>query len=65
MEYERLSYSIQRPNLQVMDIKEGEEMKSKDIGVIFHKVIAVIFPFLEKEMTIQVKEAFRTPNRQD
>jgi hypothetical protein len=34
-------------------------------GRHIHESINKIFPNLEKEMVIQVKEAFRTPNRQE
>jgi hypothetical protein len=57
--------SIKRPNLQIMGIKEREEMQAKGIGNIIHKIIAENFPNLEKEMPIQVKEVSRTPNRHD
>jgi hypothetical protein len=57
--------SIKRPNLQIMGIKEGEEVQAKDIGNIFNKIIAETFPNLEKEILIQVQEASRIPNRHD
>jgi hypothetical protein len=57
--------SIKRPNLQIMGIKEGEEVQAKSICNIFNKIIAENFPILEKEMPIHVQEASRTPNRLD
>jgi hypothetical protein len=48
-----------------MDIKEGEELQDKGIENIFNKIIGEIFPNLEKETTIQVYVAYRTPNRKD
>jgi hypothetical protein len=47
-----------------MSIKEKEEVKAKGIRHTCNKVIAKNFPNLEKEMSIQVQEVFRTPNRQ-
>jgi hypothetical protein len=42
-----------------------EEVQSKEMCNIFNKIIAENFPNLEKEMSIQVQEASRTPNRHD
>jgi hypothetical protein len=58
-----LTNSIKRPNLRIMDIEEGEEVRAKGIRNIFNKIITENFPNLEKTMTIQVQEASRTPNR--
>jgi phosphatidate phosphatase PAH1 len=52
--------SIKRPNLRVMDIEEGEEVKAKEIC---KKIITENSPNLEKTIPIQVQEASRTPNR--
>jgi hypothetical protein len=46
-----------------MGIEEKEEVQAKGIGNIFNKPISENSPNLEKEMSIQVQEAFRTPNR--
>jgi hypothetical protein len=40
--------------LQIIDIEEGEEVQTKDIGNIFNKSIAEIFQYLREEMPIQV-----------
>jgi hypothetical protein len=40
-------------------------MQAKDIDNVFNKTIAENFLNHEKEMVIQVQEAFRSPNRQD
>jgi hypothetical protein len=67
--YERnmqeLYNSIKRPNLQIMDIEGGEEVQVKGTGNIFSKIITENFPYLEKEVPIQVQEASRTQNRHD
>jgi DNA repair exonuclease SbcCD ATPase subunit len=57
--------SIKRPNLRLMGIEEGEKVQTKGIHNIFNKIITENFPNLEKTMSIQVEEAFRTPNRLD
>jgi hypothetical protein len=48
-----------------MGLEKGEEVQAKRIHNIFNKIIAENFPNLEKELSIQVKEASRTPNRLD
>jgi hypothetical protein len=40
-------------------------VQAKRIHNILYKVITENFPNLQKTMTIQVQEAFRTPNRLD
>jgi hypothetical protein len=45
-------------------IEEGELVKAKGIENTYNKKIEK-FPHLEKEMVIQMQEAFRTHNRQD
>jgi hypothetical protein len=62
---QELTDSIKRPNLRIMDIEEGEEMKGKWMHNIFNKIITENSPNLEKTMPIQVQEASRTPNRPD
>jgi hypothetical protein len=60
---QELSNSIKRPNLRIMGIEEGEEVQAKGICNIFNKIIAEIFPNLNKELPIQLQETSRTPNR--
>jgi hypothetical protein len=50
-----------------MGIKEGYcyLMQAKGMCNIFKKIITENFPNLEKEVSIQVQEASRTPNRLD
>jgi chromosome segregation ATPase len=62
---QELTNSIKRPNLRIMGIEEGEEVKAKGIHNIFNKIITENFPNLEKTMPIQVQEASKTPNRLD
>jgi chromosome segregation ATPase len=56
--------SIKRPNLRIMDIEE-EEVQTKWICNIFNKIVTENFPNLEEAMSIEVKEASRTPKRLD
>jgi hypothetical protein len=65
MNMQEFNNSIKRPNLRIMDIEEGEEVKTKEIGNIFNKIVTENFPNLEKTMPIQIQEASRTPNRLD
>jgi hypothetical protein len=62
---QELTDSIERPNLRIMGIEEGEEVQAKGISNIFNKIITENFSNLEKTMPIQVQEASRTPNRLD
>jgi archaeosine-15-forming tRNA-guanine transglycosylase len=49
---QELTDSIKRPNLRVMNIEEGEEVKAKGVHNIFSKIITENFPNLEKTMPI-------------
>jgi hypothetical protein len=51
---QELCDSIKTPNLKNMGIEEGEKMQAKGTGNIFNKIIAENFPYIEKEMPIQV-----------
>jgi hypothetical protein len=53
---------IRRPNLQIISI-EDEEIQMKATENIFNKIIAEIFPNIEKENHTG-PEGFRKPNRQ-
>ena len=44
-------------------IQDGEEYQLRDTVNIFNKIIEENLPTLKNEMTISIKEAFRTPNR--
>jgi hypothetical protein len=62
---QELTDSIQRPNLRIMGIEEGEEVQVKGMHNIFNKIITEYFPNLEKDIPTQTQEASRTPNRPD
>jgi hypothetical protein len=44
---------------------EREVIQTKSIDNLFNRIIAENFPNLEKEIVIQVQEAYRTPKHQD
>jgi hypothetical protein len=46
-----------------MGIREEEEMEAKEIHSIFDKIITENLPNLERELSIQVLESSKTPNR--
>jgi hypothetical protein len=48
-----------------MCIDEGEEVQIKGIENIFNRINSGKLPYLKKDLVIQVKESFRTLNRQD
>jgi hypothetical protein len=48
-----------------MGIKEGEEVQVKGVHNIFNKIIAENFSNLEKVLSIQVEEGYKTPNSLD
>ena len=53
---------MNRPNLKIIGIEEGEESQLKGPENIFNKIIEENFPNLKEEMVINVQEAYRTPN---
>jgi len=56
---------MRRSNLRIIGIEESEDSQFKGPVNIFNKIIQEIFPNLKKEMPINIKEAYRTPNRWD
>ena len=54
-----------RPNLRIIGIGESEDSQLKGPVNIFNKIIEENFPNLKKELTINVQEVYRTPNRLD
>jgi hypothetical protein len=55
---------IKGQTYKTMSVREEEQVQAKGIGSIFNEIIE-IFPNLEKEMPIQVWQAFKTPNKYD
>ena len=56
---------MRRPNLRIIDIEESEDSQLKGPVNIFNKIIEENFPYLKKEMPINIQEAYRTLNRLD
>jgi hypothetical protein len=57
--------TTRRPNLQIIGGDENEDFQLKGPVNIFNKIIDENFPNLEKEMPMNIQEAYRTPNRLD
>jgi hypothetical protein len=62
---QELTDSIKRPNLRIIGIEEGEEVQAKGMHNIFNKIITENFPNLEKSISTEIQEPFRTSNRPD
>ena len=57
--------TIRRPNLRIIAIDENDDFQLKGPANIFNKIIEENFPNLKKEMSMNIQEAYRTPNRPD
>jgi hypothetical protein len=55
--------TMRRPNLRITGIEESEDSQLKGPVHIFNKIIEENFPNLKKEMTINIQEAYKSPNR--
>jgi hypothetical protein len=56
---------MRRRNLRIIGIEESEDSQLKGPVNIFNKIIEKNFHNLKKEMPMNIKEAYRTPNRLD
>jgi hypothetical protein len=56
--------TMRRPNLRI-SIEESEDSQLKGQVNIFNKIIEENFPNPKKEMHMNIKEAYKTPNRLD
>ena len=56
---------INKPNLRIIGVEEGEELQIKGSENIFNKIIEENFPNLKNDIPMKVQEAYRTPNRLD
>jgi hypothetical protein len=54
--------TVRRPNLRIIDEK-NEDFQLKGPINIFNKIIEENFPYLKKEMPMNIQQAYRTPNR--
>ena len=57
--------TIRRPNQRIVGVDEHEDFQLKGSVNIFHKIIEENFPNLNKEMTTNIQEDYRTTNRLD
>jgi hypothetical protein len=57
--------TVRRPNLQIIGIDENKDFQFKGLVIIFNKIIKENFFNLKKEMPMNIKEVYRTPNRLD
>jgi hypothetical protein len=56
---------MRRPNLWIIGIDEKGDFQLKGPGNSFNKIIEENFPKLKKKMSMNIQEAYRTPNRLD
>ena len=57
--------TMRRPNLWIIGVDENEDFQLNGPANIFNKIIEENFPNLKKEMTMNIQEPYRTPNRLD
>jgi hypothetical protein len=57
--------TMRKPNLQIIGVDENEDFQLKGPANIFNKIIEENFPYLKKEMPMNIQEAYRTPNKLD
>jgi hypothetical protein len=57
--------TMRRPKLRITGIEENEDFQLKGPVNIFNRIREENFPNLKKEMTMNIQEANRTPNRLD
>jgi hypothetical protein len=62
---QEIQHTMRRPNLRIIGIDENEYFQLKVPVNIFNKIIEENFPNLKKDMTMNIQEAYRTPNRLD
>jgi hypothetical protein len=55
--------TMRRPNLQIIGVNENEKFQIKGPANIFNKSIEGNLPNLKKVMSMNIQEAYRTPNR--
>jgi uncharacterized coiled-coil protein SlyX len=62
---QKIKGTMRRPNLMIRGIEERENSQFKVSVHIFNKIMEENFSNLKKEMPMNIKEAYRTPNRLD
>ena len=56
---------MRKPNLRIIDMEESKDSQLKGPVNIFNKIIEENLPNLKNEISINILEAYRTPNRLD
>jgi hypothetical protein len=56
---------MRRPNLSIVGVDENEDFLTYRSSKYLQKIIEENFPNLSKEMSMNIQEAYRTPNRLD
>ena len=56
---------MRRPNIRIIGIEESKYSKFKGPINIFNKIMEENYPNLKKERSMNIQEAYRTPNRLD
>jgi hypothetical protein len=57
--------TMRRPNIRIIGIEESKYSKFKGPINIFNKIMEENYPNLKKERSMNIQEAYRTPNRLD
>jgi hypothetical protein len=56
---------MRRPNQSIIGIEESEDSQLKGPVYGFNKIIEENFPNLKKEISVNIQEPYKTPNRLD
>ena len=62
---QKIQDTMRRPNLRIIGAEESKDSQLKGPVNIFNKIIEENILNLKKEMTMNIQEAYRTPNRLD
>jgi wobble nucleotide-excising tRNase len=62
---QEIKATMRRPNLRFIGIDENEDFQIKGPANIFNKIIEENFPYLKKEMPMNIQKAYETPNKLD
>jgi hypothetical protein len=57
--------TMRRQNLRIIGVDENKDFQLKGPGNVFNKIIEENYLNLNKEMPMNIQEAYRTPNRLD
>jgi hypothetical protein len=56
---------MRRPKLRIIGKEENEDSQLKGPVNTLNKIMEETFPNLEKKMSMDIQEAYKTPNRLD